>query len=172
MPTSSLVVTAGSASANAYVDLATADQYHSDRPAPDSVWAEAVHPTKTQAILWATKLLDRLVPWTGQIVTQTQALLWPRYGMYDRRWVAIATNVIPQDLQEATAEFARQLLAEDLAETGEAERLGLSAVELGSGISLTFKGPANSNVIPASVHFLLPESWKAHSPSVVEILRA
>ena len=171
MTTSALVVTPGAAAANSYCDLPTADQYHLDRPAHDTVWVDAVYPGKIQAILWATKLLDRLVPWTGQPVNYTQALLWPRFGMYYRNGDYIPSDVIPVDLQHATAEFARQLLAEDLAETGEAARLGLSSVSLGAGVSLTFKGTASARVIPDIVYSLLPGRWLAHSSSVVELLR-
>jgi hypothetical protein len=182
-----LIVTAGSASANAYVDLATADQYHSDRPAPDTVWPEAVHPSKTQAILWATKLLDRLVPWTGTRVNDTQALKWPRYGMYDSRGVAILSDAIPKELQEATAEFARHLLTAKVASDPSAplksqlEELADSARKLGvhqvgtPTVNITLEERQSSSAfsrVPAEVFDLLPQSWLVSSASVVELLRA
>lgn len=181
MATSTLVTTPGASNANAYVSLEVADQYHLDRPAPDSVWAGAIYPMKQQGILWATKLLDRLVKWTGQPASQTQALRWPRLGMYDRNGVYIAHDVIPVDLQEATAEFARALLAESGDGSGaqsELERLGIVGRKLGltsvqtGEASLSFKNGYAPSVIPFSVYDLVPQGWIVASNSVVELLRA
>jgi len=185
MATSALVVTAGASNANSYCDLLTADQYHADRPAPDTVWADAVHPAKPQAILWATKLLDRLVPWTGQPTNYTQALLWPRYGMYYRNGDYIPSSVIPLDLQHATAEFARHLLTakvasdpsalksqlEELADS--ARKLGVSQVSTPNvSVSLEERGQGSTRQVPDEVFDLLPRGWLASSASVVELLRA
>lgn len=171
MSISTIVTTAGSAAANAYVDLTTANQYHIDRPAADDVWLNATDAQKQAGILWATKLLDRLVAWTGARVDYTQALEWPRYGTYYRNGDYIPSDVIPEDLQWATAEFARQLLTEDLAESGaDVERLGLKSFS-GGGISLSFRSSAFPMVIPNAVYLLMPDSWFARSRSVVELLR-
>jgi hypothetical protein len=185
MATSSLIVTPGAIDANAYVSLAVADQYHLDRPPADNVWPEAVYPAKTQAILWATKLLDRLVPWTGSRVNDTQALKWPRYGMYNSRWVAIPSDAIPKELEEATAEYARHLLTskvasdpsalksqlEELADS--ARKLGVSQVNT-PNVSITLEERQSAPVtrVPAEVFDLLPQSWLVSSASVVELLRA
>lgn len=185
MGTAALVVTPGSASANAYVSLTVADQYHLDRPPADNTWAEAVYPSKEQAILWATKLLDRLVPWTGQIVTETQALLWPRYGMLYRNWFSIPSDIIPLDLQHATAEYARQLLKSSSVEStggtkSQLEELAQSAQKYGLGsvstpnVSIARAGGYElpERHVPDEVFALLPAGWLSRSRSVIELLRA
>lgn len=189
MPTSDLVTTPGSASANAYVTLAVADQYHLDRPQFDAVWEEAVHPSKTQAILYATKLLDRLVKWAGQPVTYTQALQWPRFGMNYRNGDYIPHDSIPLELQWATAEYALQLLTvrgasvpgsttknqlEELANS--ARKLGVESVGTPT-INLTLGDGASQvqsavQAIPAEVLDLMPTSWRLSREMTVELLRA
>lgn len=186
MATASLIVTPGSASANAYVTLTVADQYQADRPAADTVWADAVYPAKEQAILWATKLLDRMVLWTGSVVTETQALLWPRVGMYYRNEFYIPDNIIPADLQHATAEYARQLLKSSSvgSSTGgtksQLEELAQSAQKYGLGSVITpnvsiaraggYELPERH--VPDEVFALLPAGWLSRSRSVIELLRA
>jgi len=187
MDTSALVVTVGAANANAYVSLDVADQYHLDRPAADTVWAEAFHPSKTQAILWATKLLDRLVTWVGQPVNYTQALLWPRYGLYYRNGDIIPSNVIPIELQWATAEYARHLMTAKVASNpgelkSQLEELADSARKLGvrsvgtPTVNITLEegyGHSASQRIPTEVLDLMPEEWVylLKGGPLVELLR-
>jgi hypothetical protein len=153
--TSALVATAGSATANAYVTVAVANQYDADRISVGTTWEDS--PLRAASILWATKLLDRLIQWTGYPTDpDTQALLWPRTGMWDRRGNYIDSDVIPTDLQHATAEFARQLLVTDLA--GDSDMAGLESLKVGT-LALKFSGAANITTVPETVLYLLPEDW-------------
>ena len=81
MGTSTLVATAGASNANSYVTLANADQYHDDRPAVGTTWADASENNKIRALLWATMLLDDHYDWEGAVETETQKLNWPRNGL-------------------------------------------------------------------------------------------
>jgi len=171
MAVSTLDATAGGASANTYVTLAVANQYHLDRPAVGTTWSAALPEAKNAAILWATKLLDSRINWTGVVVTSTQALLWPRYGMYYRNGYSVLSTVIPVELQEACAEFARQLLADDRAGDSSVETLGLTEFATGS-LKLKFKGSGDTRLIPGAVRNLLPVGWGAVRGRTVELLRA
>ena len=71
MATSALVTTAGGSTSNSYVSLIVADQYHEDRPPAGTTWDDATDDEKNQAILWATKLLDNLIYWTGYVSCRT-----------------------------------------------------------------------------------------------------
>jgi hypothetical protein len=156
---SSLVTTVGASNANAYVSLAVADQYHSDRPAVGTTWSSATDVDKMQAILFATKLLDDLVEWTGWVVTETQALLWPRTGMWYRNGYSVSTTIIPTELQEATAEFARQLLVADRAADSDVETYGLESFKAGPA-SLSFNlDYVTAKVVPDLVVHMLPGEW-------------
>lgn len=159
MPTtSSLVVTVGAANANAYVDLTVADQYHLDRPPVGTTWADATAIDREKAIIWATKLLDAMYIWFGSVVDGDQALLWPRHGLLYRSGYFVPSDIIPTELQEATAEFARQLLVDDLAANSDIDTQGLRSITAGP-ISLTFKDFVPPKVVPDVVFSLIPDEW-------------
>ena len=56
MATSTLVATAKSSTANSYCTLAEADQYHDDRPAVSTTWADASDGNKTKALQLERKI--------------------------------------------------------------------------------------------------------------------
>ena len=159
MATSTLVATAGSASANTYVTLAVADQYQDDRPPAGTTWSGATDAEKNAALLWATTLLDALVEWTGwPAVATTQALLWPRTGMWSRNGVAVPITIIPVELEEACAEYARQLLADDRAADSDIETKGIIGLKAGP-VELDFKSTVAAKVVPDAIVNLLPGVW-------------
>lgn len=96
--------------------------------------------------------------WTGAPATATQALPWPRSGMYDRNGNAIATNVIPQELKDATAELARQFRVGDRTVDSEVAVQGVTSVRAGS-VAVTFKDQIELQTIPSIVYDLLVPSW-------------
>ena len=177
MAVSTLVATAGSATANTYVTLAVADQYHEDRPPAGTTWSGAASDAvKNAALLWATTLLDSLFEWTGSpAVPETQALLWPRTGMLYRNGVSVPSTIIPVELQEACAEYARQLLADDRAADSDIETKGVTAFTAGP-VSFTFKDSVTAKVVPdAAVHLLVAEWYSAirgRASMMVELQRA
>lgn len=159
MPVSVLVTTAGSATANAYVTQAVADQYHIDRPAVGTTWSLATTDQKASAILWATLLMDSLWDWGGYPTDAIQALLWPRGGMLKRNgWEYVALDVIPIELQKATAEYARQLLVSDRAGDSDIETQGIRSITAGP-VSLAFKDSVFAKVVPDAVINLVPPDW-------------
>jgi hypothetical protein len=173
MPVSTLVTTVGAADANAYVTLTVADQYHLDRPAVGTTWDDANPRQKTAAILWATKLLDSLYDWTGWVVDETQALLWPRNGMWYRSGYYVPSTIIPTEIQEATAEYARQLLVSDRAGDSDVETQGIKSLKAGP-VSLVFKDDVIAKVVPDAVFHLIPQEWGAprgRTRSVIELER-
>ena len=174
MPVSSLVITAGSATANAYVSLVVAEQYHLDRPAVGLTWTAASDAQKNAAILWATKLLDSLYDWTGYVVSSTQALLWPRYGMWYPSGYYVPSDIIPVQLQQATAEYARQLLVSDRAGDSDIETQGISSISAGP-VSISFTDSVHAKVIPDAVYNLLPPEWgypRGRAMGVRDLMRA
>lgn len=159
MPVSALVVTPGSALANAYVTQAVADQYHLDRPAVGTTWSVATTDQKAAAILWATQLMDSIWEWAGYPVDAVQALLWPRGGILKRNgWEYVSLVVIPVELQRATAEYARQLLVSDRAGDSDVETQGLKSLTAGP-VSLVFKDDVSAKIVPDAVVNLIPPGW-------------
>ena len=159
MPVSALVATAGSATANTYCTLAVANQYHLDRPAAGTVWSAATDDQKNSGLLFATVLLDRLFYWNGYVVNEIQNLLWPRMGLYEvNRISALDYTTIPQLIQWATAEFSRQLIAEDRTGDSDVQTQGIKLIKVGS-VRIDFKDAVFAKPIPDIVTNLIPEEW-------------
>jgi hypothetical protein len=158
MPASALVTTAGSALANAYCDVAFADQFHLDRPF-GATWATFTTDQKNSGILWATLLLDRMWVWTGYPTDAIQALLWPRGAMLKRNgWEYVDIHVVPLEIQQACAEYARNLLVSDRTADSDIQTLGITQVQAGP-VSLKFKDSVYSKPVPDSVYDLVPAIW-------------
>jgi hypothetical protein len=158
MPISTLVTTVGASDANAYVTLAVANQYHLDRSPASADWTDATDDVKNKAILFATKLLDSLVEWSGRVIDDTQALLWPRTGMIKRSGYYVDSDVIPTELQEATAEYAAQLISGDRAADSDVETQGITALKAGP-VMLQFKDSVAAKAVPDAVIYFLPREW-------------
>lgn len=120
-----LDATAAAAASNAYATAAEGDAYHVNHLYA-SAWTGASTASKEAALIWATRLLDEQVDWQGSASTLTQALRWPRFGVYNYDVVFFDSTTIPTWLKHATAELARWLLTEDRT----AERIiGIKAVK-------------------------------------------
>ena len=103
----------GLSNSNAYVSLDDADIYHEMR-LHVSDWTSASDDDKESAIMWASSLLDTTIDWSGSKVGSAQALRWPRTGVYDVDGYSLSSSAIPQFLKDATAEYARVLIADDI----------------------------------------------------------
>lgn len=169
--------TPGHASANSYLTLAEANLYFASR-APMAGWENADDPSAL--LIMATRTLDMMlspsrqfVPasgsqeayfrirptWTGAPASTTQALAWPRIGMFNRNGVAILSTVVPGDLKNAVAELAGALGTKDTLVDNDNAVQGITSVKAGSvGISFA-QGVMTSKVLPDSVLFMLVPSW-------------
>jgi len=158
MGTSTLVATSKSSSANSYCTLAEADQYHDDRPAVSTTWADASENNKIRALLWATRLMESLFTWTGYATTTTQALGWPRTGLLDRIDASLDSDTVPEEVKDAEAEFARQLLVANRGQDNEIEAQGISSIKAGS-VFLQFTASQYNKVCPDLVYMMIPSAW-------------
>lgn len=156
MPT--VTTTPGSASANSYCSVDDADAYHGDRLHVTD-WTGASTDTKQRALIMATRLLDDMFDWASLRTDEIQALEWPRSGLIAaNRREQIEDDEIPNELRDATAELARQLIAEDRSADNEAEAAGLKSLEAGP-VSLAFRDRIVPKVIPDAVFYMIPEWW-------------
>jgi hypothetical protein len=175
MPVDALVTTAGAANANAYCDLAFADQYHLNRPAVGTTWSAASTDQKTAAILWGTLLMDRMWCWSGWVTLITQVRMWPRQGMILPTLVSYVDNMtIPVELKQATAEYARQLIASDLAGDSQIENLKLTSLRAGP-VAFTFGEGVTAKPVPDTVFNLIPPMWgyvRSRNPGYRQTARA
>lgn len=158
MPTPAIVATAGDAAANSYCTLAEANSYHDARLFV-TTWTGATDDDKSKALLMATRLLDAMYDWAGWCVTSTQALQWPRSGVPNAHLTGdVEPTVIPTELKNATAEFARQLITADRSLDSDVETQGLQSLTAGP-VSLAFRDGVRAKVVPDAVLNLLPSWW-------------
>jgi hypothetical protein len=150
--------TVGGANANAYCTRAEANAYVDSLPsARQAAWLAAADPDKDRAIVTATRLLDEHVEWAGAIATLNQALSWPRGGMFDRDGRYIQIEIVPQELKNAVAEFARQLIAADRTADSGTETQGIASLIAGP-VALTFNGRGGAKVVPDAVFYMV-QQW-------------
>lgn len=170
-------VSVNGVASNSFLTLTEAQDYFDTRfPLPE--WDDA--DSQEALLIMATRLMSsmfspmrkliRVSPpgqsyylirptWTGTVATTTQALPWGRNGMYDRNGNIIASNVIPQDLKNATAELAGQLAKGDRTLDSDASVQGIKSIQAGS-VSVSFKDAFDATkVIPDIVWSLLVPSW-------------
>lgn len=103
----------GLASATSYVSVADADDYFALTPDFAATWNAKNNTDKEFLLGWATRVLDQKTVWNGVKTTTTQALRWPRTGVYDRDGLLIPSTTLPKQLIEATLEFAKWLNEND-----------------------------------------------------------
>lgn len=171
-----LITTPGASNADSYASVAEADLFNGTNLYA-SGWQTAVQADKENALRMATRGLDDMpAAWTGKpSVPAVQALGWPRIGMRNRNDFGIATNAIPTDLKNATSEYARLILENDLLSESSASATadsGIQSVDAG-GVRVTFKSKdkkeektggwdqadARMASVPSSVIALLVKSW-------------
>ena len=137
----------GSSVTNSYCALATADSYHESRLHVSS-WTASANTVKEAGLVWGTSLIDELLQWDGWKYTEAQALQWPRDGVYDRGGFDIEIDKIPNFLQNAVAEFARNLIDSD--RTAENSTKGFNFLQAGT-LKMSINKLDRIQVLPDSV---------------------
>lgn len=94
--------------------------------------------------------------WTGLVASATQALAWPRSGMFDQYGTEIGHSTIPQGVKDCLSELAIALMVSDRTANLDAVDQGLKSMGVGS-IRLEFKDDFKLQVLPnAALACLLP----------------
>ncbi len=145
-----LNATVNGSSSDSYITVSDADAYHATHLYATD-WTSASTTNQEKALKMATRILDEKVDWSGSRATSTQSLAWGRTGVTDDGQ-AVESTVHPQAIKNATAEFARHLIAGD--STGDAQGKGLDSLSVGS-ITLTFDKTDTAGVIPSIVQEML-----------------
>lgn len=151
--TLTLDATVGGASANSYSTLAEITTA-AERVLPVPGWAEVNTTRRTLVAVMATDLLDRM-RFIGDRVDETQALEWPRSGVWNKRESALLDeDAIPAEVKLAHARLALWLAdQDDTVDPFQAEDgAGVQSVDFGSELSMTFEKGAGS--VPAGERFL------------------
>lgn len=111
-----LIVETGTGASNSesYISVADASTRHTAQG--NAAWAAAASDTvREQALRRATAAMEQFyrTRWSGDRVTSTQALSWPRYGV-ELDGFPVAANIVPADVANACADLALRALSEDL----------------------------------------------------------
>ncbi len=150
--------------ANSYASLAAADTYHEER-LHVSDWTGATDDDKNRGLVQATRMLDELVDWNGTRVDEDQALRWPREGVYTPDGDEVDNDAIPTFLSNATAEYARLLIASDRG--ADSATLGFKELRAGS-LKMIVDKYDRAPVLPTSVWtMVMPYGNKATSQARV-----
>lgn len=141
--------TVGGASANSYASIADTTAYYESHLYGDA-WTDASADEQCRALVMATRMLDTWFDWQGDVASSTQALLWPRDGVYGPSGYEEATDEIPALIREAVMELARSLLLSDRTADSETETQGIEALKAGS-VALQFRAGTVAKPIPDAV---------------------
>lgn len=109
----------GVTGANAYIDVAFADDYFSDRG--NATWTALTTTQKEQAIVRASDYLEWRFKYKGYPKTSTQGLRWPRSGVYDELGNEVE---YPENVQKACAEYSVRASSQTLAPDPEIDDSG------------------------------------------------
>ena len=155
----------GSANANAYADVVEGDSYHEGHLYATE-WTGASSPTKTAALVFATRLIDAHYQFRGFKSHDTQALQWPREFARDDDALRVSgigglmsrseyfdSDKVPTLLRDATIETARELIKANRTEDPDGE--GLATLALTGTLSLTFDKRDRRPVIPLVAQSML-----------------
>ena len=145
-----LDATPNGTTSDSYVSVSDADAYHAIHLYA-TTWTTATEANKEIALKMATRILDEKIDWSGSRASSTQALAWGRVDVLDDGFF-VSSSIVPNPIKNATAEFARHLLASD--PTGDAQGKGLTSLTVGS-IELAFDKNDTAGVMPSIVQEML-----------------
>lgn len=121
--------------ANSYVSVAEADSYLA-YSAQRVAWAALATPDKEAALVQAARALNTAVIWKGTPVELTQALAWPRNGVYVGSEL-LPSDTIPGQVKTSQMELAALMMQGD--RTADPDSAGIASMSLGKGaLAVTF----------------------------------
>lgn len=108
----------GLADANVYADLADADQYleNTDRK---TAWRTFSSKERSAALIQGADYIDQTYRnrYVGERFSSTQRLEWPRINVFDELGVLVPADEIPEEIGNASLEYAFEAAAAPLAPT-------------------------------------------------------
>ena len=96
-----------------------------------TAWSDASGKTKQQAIISATRWMDRAVLWSGTKTVSSQPLQWPRDDAKCRDTV-VPDNTVPNEFPTAEFELALILLDDAAKQDSEGQGSNIKQVKAGS----------------------------------------
>jgi hypothetical protein len=171
----------GSPTANSYVTVADATLLLQERLLTQPWYTQPATASMTlvarreAALIWATQLLDAQIGWYGTPATTTQALAWPQTGQSDALGRAIPANVVPRQVQMATALTAVSLMALEQTVGTTAIEPGIKSKKIGD-LTIVYQDDVRTSqgvaaVIPAEVLAMLRPYGLVPGLGMIPLLR-
>ena len=153
----------GITAANAYINAAEADAILCVNPTSYASWTALTPAEMDTYIVWASNWLDDYIDWAGYKTDKDSGMRWPRTGVCDRDGILIATDEIPDQLKQATAETAVWLIGNQPAASGGTsdnlpegiKRVKADVVEIEFFDDAAGSSQNGSNLLPDNIRFLL-----------------
>lgn len=123
-------VVIGAAVYDGYADQSTADAFLAADFARATAWAALTNDQKGQALVSATRRLDRL-KWLGEKTSAVQPLQWPRTGTVDCDGVAVPDSTVPIAIIHATILLAADITAKSSLEDDTSTATNIKRVRAG-----------------------------------------
>lgn len=163
--------TIGGPASNAYATVTEADTYFFTRYHVE-FWDDLSNDDKEKLIITATSILDWYVRWQGLKYSDTQALAWPRTGVYTELNTPIPSTEIPTAVKIAVYELIIAFYEND--RTSDSGLEGLSMLKLSSLQIKTMDKHMNPprKVIPDSVWRIIGDLCIKGGTRVVRLIRA
>ena len=138
--------------ANSYVTVQEADDQLTTNIHAGPIWLALDTDVKEKLLSWASRYLDERARWNGRVVSATQPMRWPRYGVYNSDNILIADDVIPPQLKAAVIEMARYLITND--RSTERDQDGLKSIKV-DVIELVFNTNYTLPEVPNEINLIL-----------------
>lgn len=151
---------------DSYVTVAEADTYHL-ASIHGANWTAAVTLTKEQALLTATRMLERQ-EWVGAKTSPSQALDWPRTGVVDPEGVAVSSATVPAFIKNAQMELALALINDPSVQTSVDTSLNTRRLKAGSAEIEYFRPTSGSRfptIVAELVNFYLSSTASVSTPT-------
>lgn len=163
-------VTISSESYDTYIDLDYANLYLDGQIAATAWRAETSDDNKGRAIVSATRFIDRQL-WDGNKVDSYQVHAFPRTGLVypGDDAIEVPSNIVPQEVLDATAELASLLLDGSEVQTNIDPNTGaIQSLKAGSVAISYFRTDALASRLPTILWELLG-FWLAGGASSIRV---
>jgi hypothetical protein len=151
---------------DSYVTVAEADAYHL-ASIHGANWTAAVNLTKEQALLTATRMLERQ-EWVGTKTSPVQALDWPRTGVTYPDGTPVPSATVPQFIKDAECELALALINDQSVQINEDTSNNIRRLKAGSAEIEYFRPTSGSRfptIVAELVNFYLASAAGFSAPN-------
>lgn len=101
----------GLPNATSYASVAEATDYFTPDQTAFVTWDAFTSEQQEFYLALATRLLDQKAEYKGTIKSETQALRWPRSGVYNRDGILLSSVLVPTQIKQAMFELAKYIFS-------------------------------------------------------------